>query len=195
MIPCSPCPACLPAHSGSSTDPGPGPRRDAGTGSGGGGNSPRLKNQQLRELSLYGPPDLGPTCALVLGGVLCALRPPHAPRGAGRRQALTLLQCLHSSNSKGSTNASCPQNGLFWGNFPAVLRSGEGGGAAPWAPALIWRWEADSPASLPAARVPCLAIYGAEIQCVPTCMVASRPRDVARGFARREEVQAGLAGG
>lgn len=45
-----------------------------------------------------------------------------------------------------------PLNGFFLGDFPAVLKGGEGGGSAPWAPALIWRWEADRLAPLPTAR-------------------------------------------
>lgn len=94
---------------------------------------------------------------------------------------LPLLQRLHSSNCKGSRNVSSCPNGLCWGNFPAVLRSGETGGAAPWAPALIWRREADMLAPLLAARVPRPAIYGAKIQCLRTCTAASGPGDTGKG--------------
>lgn len=66
-------------------------------------------------------------------------------------------------------------------NFPAVLKSGEGGGAAPWAPALIWQWEADRLAPLLAARAPRPAIYGAEIERVRTCTAASGPGDTGDG--------------
>lgn len=82
-----------------------------------------------------------------------------------------------------------------------MLKSGKGGGAARWAPALIGRWEADRLAPLLAACVPRPAIYGAEIQPLRTCTPASgdtgdgRGLWSARGFGRREEVQYVLAGG
>lgn len=94
---------------------------------------------------------------------------------------LPLLHCLHSSNCQGSRNVSCRPDGLCCGNFPAVLRSSGRGGAAPWAPALIWRWEADMLAPLLAARVPRPAIYGAKIQRLRTCTAAWGPGDTASG--------------
>lgn len=60
---------------------------------------------------------------------------PHgegAEHGGARSNALTPLPCLDSGSYKGSRRTSCPHSGLFWGNFPTVLESSRGGGAARW---------------------------------------------------------------
>lgn len=74
ITPCSPHPAHLPARSDSNTNHGPGPYGDAGTGSGGAGNAARLKNQQLRELSLRATRFGGYACVSVGRCVVCVLR-------------------------------------------------------------------------------------------------------------------------
>lgn len=63
------------------------------------------------------------------------LHPPHsggAEHGGARSHVLVPLLCLDSGSYKGSKRTSCPHSGLFWGNFPTVLRSSRGGGAARW---------------------------------------------------------------
>lgn len=101
------------------------------------------------------------------------------------------LQDLHSGNSKGSRNASCPQNCLFCGNFPAVLKSGEGGGAAPRAPQRL------SGGGRQIGRHRSRPFMGPKSNgCVRAWLHPGLgTRGMARGFTWREEVQVGLAGG